>query len=87
MIAELNKWVQSKIDFEIGIVALDSENFPKAIESFRSSVEKFQNAAALYNLGVCYEEGFGVERDREKVRQDEKLESKRKIFFISFQGS
>lgn len=66
-LSDLQNEIQSNIDLQIALDALESNNFSLAIESLKASAKNGTNMAALYNLGVCYEEGFGVEQDRSKV--------------------
>jgi TPR repeat protein len=57
----------SIINLQIALEALESGNFQFGIESLEASAKNGTNAAALYNLGICYERGIGVEQDRAKV--------------------
>ena len=39
------------------------------IECLKLSAKTGKNSAAFYNLGICYEQGIGVEKDRDKVKR------------------
>lgn len=43
-----------------------SQNYPKAVELFTKAAKQ-GHVKAQYNLGVCYENGEGVTRNREEA--------------------
>ena len=66
-LSDLNEETMSMINNQIAIEALEAGNVQLGIETLRISAKDNKNAAALYNLGICYEQGIGVEQDRAKV--------------------
>jgi TPR repeat protein len=66
-LSNLHEETMSIINLELALEALESENYQFGIESLKASAKHGTNAAALYNLGICYEQGIGVEQDRAKV--------------------
>jgi TPR repeat protein len=67
-LSNLHEEVMSSINLELGIDALECGNVSLGIEALRASAKAGTNAAAFYNLGICYERGIGVEEDRAKVK-------------------
>jgi TPR repeat protein len=51
-----------RADFQAGLVALASRDFPAALKNFKPLAEK-GNAAAQVNMGNFYMKGLGVEQD------------------------
>ncbi|CAF1428583.1 unnamed protein product [Adineta steineri] len=66
-LSEVNEETMSIIDNQLGIEAIENGNVQLGIETLQISAKNGKNAAALYNLGVCYERGIGVEKDRAKA--------------------
>jgi TPR repeat protein len=66
-LSEIHEETMSIINNQLAIDALESGNLQLGIETLQASVKDGKNASALYNLGVCYERGIGVEHDRAKV--------------------
>lgn len=52
--------------FMAGIESAKSENYEQAFSCFLTAAEQGYNKAQ-FNVGVCYEKGRGVSKDREKV--------------------
>ena len=57
----------SIVNLQLAVDALESDDLQYGIETLQASVQTGTNAAALYNLGICYERGIGVKPDRAKV--------------------
>ncbi len=66
-LSELNEETMSIINNQLAIEALEAGDLQLGIETLQTSAKDNKNAAALYNLGICYERGIGVEQDRTKV--------------------
>jgi TPR repeat protein len=66
-LSDLNEETMSIINLQLAIDALESGNVQFGLEALQASAKNGKNAAALYNLGICYERGIGVEQDRSKV--------------------
>jgi TPR repeat protein len=66
-LSELNEETMSIINNQLAIEALETGDIQFGIETLQNSAKDGKNAAALYNLGICYERGIGVEPDRAKV--------------------
>ena len=66
-LTDLHEKTMSIINLQLAIDALESNNLEFGIEMLRTSAQMDSNAAALYDLGICYERGIGVEHDRAKV--------------------
>jgi TPR repeat protein len=49
-------------DFEEGVAANEKKDYTKALVHFKAAAAK-GNTGAQSNLGVMYEEGYGVEQD------------------------
>ena len=39
----------------------------EAVKCFRTAAEKYSSGVAYHNLGICYENGFGVRKDYKKA--------------------
>ncbi|CAF1370699.1 unnamed protein product [Adineta ricciae] len=63
----LHEETMSMINLEIALDALESGNVQLGFEALQASAKNGINAAALYNLGICYEQGIGVKQDRAKA--------------------
>lgn len=76
-LSNVHEEIMSAINLELGIDALECGNVSLGIDALRASAKTGANAAAFYNLGICYERGLGVEEDRAKAcdyyRQASKL--------------
>lgn len=57
----------SEIHLQMAVDALDAGDFVRGVRLLELSVASSRNAAAFYNLGLCYEEGLGVEQNRDKA--------------------
>jgi len=57
----------SIINNELGVNEIEHGNVEYGIEKLESSAQSGENATALYNLAVCYEQGIGVEQNRTKA--------------------
>jgi TPR repeat protein len=66
-LSDLHDETMSIINLHLALDALESGNLQFGIESLQASAKNRTNAAASYNLGICYERGIGVEQDRAKV--------------------
>jgi TPR repeat protein len=66
-LSDLNNETMSIINNQLAIEAIESGDTKLGIETLQTSIKDGRNAAALYNLGICYERGIGVEQDRAKV--------------------
>ena len=53
--------------FVSGLESAKSENYHQAFTCFLAAAEQGYNKAQ-FNVGVCYEKGRGVSKDKEKVR-------------------
>lgn len=43
------------------------EDKKEAVKCFRAAAEKYSSGVAYHNLGICYENGFGVRKDYKKA--------------------
>ncbi|CAF1016315.1 unnamed protein product [Didymodactylos carnosus] len=59
--------ISTAINNQSAIDSIESGNVQNGIEQLQSTVKMGLNAAAFYNLALCYEHGFGVEKDRAKA--------------------
>ncbi|UJR10124.1 hypothetical protein I4U23_014346 [Adineta vaga] len=66
-LSELNEEMMGNIENEMAIQALESGNVQLGIETLQASAKSGKNAAALFNLGICYERGIGVAENRAKA--------------------
>ena len=66
-LSKLHEETMSIIDNQLAIEALETGELQLGIEALQRSVQHSSNVAALYNLGLCYEQGIGVQKDRAKV--------------------
>ena len=66
-LSNLHEETMSIVNLQLAIDALESGDLQYGIETLQASVQTGTNAAALYNLGICYERGIGVRADRAKV--------------------
>ncbi|CAF0857373.1 unnamed protein product [Rotaria sordida] len=66
-LSNLHEETMSIINLQLAIDALESGNLKFGIETLQTIAKTGTNAAALYNLGICYERGIGVEQDRAKA--------------------
>jgi len=64
---DLHEDTSAIINLELALDALESGNSKDGIELLLLCTENKPNAAALFNLGICYERGIGVEQDRAKA--------------------
>ena len=69
VLSELNEETMSIINNEAAIEAFEAGNLQLGLETLKMSAQGGKNAAALYNLGLCYEHSIGVEKDRAKVNE------------------
>jgi TPR repeat protein len=67
-LSELNEETMSIINNQLAIEAIEAGDVQSGIETLQTSAKDGKNAAALYNLGICYERGIGVKQDRAKVK-------------------
>jgi TPR repeat protein len=68
-LSKLHEETMSIIDNQLAIDALETGQLQSGIEALQSSVQNGRNAAALFNFGLCYERGIGVQKDRAKVNE------------------
>lgn len=66
-LSNLHEETMSIINLQIAVDALESGDLQFGIETLQQSAKTGTNAAALYNLGICYEQGIGVEKSRAKA--------------------
>jgi len=66
-LSDLHEETMSIINLQLALDALESGNLKFGIETLQTCAKNGTNAAALYNLGICYEQGIGVEQDRAKA--------------------
>ncbi|CAF2506964.1 unnamed protein product [Rotaria sp. Silwood2] len=66
-LSNLHEETMSIINLQLALDALESGNLQFGIETLQNIAKTGTNAAALYNLGICYERGIGVEQDRAKA--------------------
>ena len=64
---DLNQETMSIINNQLALEAIEAGDTKSGIEILHLSATGSPNAPALYNLGLCYERGLGVEKDRTKV--------------------
>jgi TPR repeat protein len=64
---DLHEETISIINLQLALEALESGNEKLGIETLETCAKNGTNLAALYNLGICYERGIGVEQNRAKV--------------------
>ncbi|KAG4075413.1 hypothetical protein HA402_015066 [Bradysia odoriphaga] len=50
------------IEFQLGVANIQSDRFDLAVSHFKLATSH-SHASAAYNLGVCYEEGIGIEKN------------------------
>lgn len=50
------------IEFQLGVANVKSERFDLAVSHFKLATSH-SHASAAYNLGVCYEEGIGIQKN------------------------
>lgn len=74
-LSEIQEDVLSEIHLQMALDAFNANDYTKGVEYLRSSSQTGRNAAALYNLGLCYQEGLGVEQDRTKVTENQEKNS------------
>lgn len=43
------------------------EDKKEAVKCFKTATEKYSSGVAYHNLGICYENGFGVRKDYKKA--------------------
>ncbi|CAF0753209.1 unnamed protein product [Rotaria sp. Silwood1] len=63
-LSNLHEKTMSIINLQLALDALESGNLQFGIETLQTIAKTGTNAAAFYNLGICYERGIGVEQDR-----------------------
>lgn len=66
-LSDLNEETMSIMNNESAVEAFEAGNFQLGVEKLQLSIKTVKNPAALYNLGICYEQGIGVEKDFFKV--------------------
>ncbi|CAF1510615.1 unnamed protein product [Rotaria magnacalcarata] len=66
-LAELNEETISIVNNELAMEAFEEGNVSLGIENLQMSAKDGKNSAALYNLGICHEQGIGVEKDLMKA--------------------
>ena len=63
-----------KIDEAIEL--FENDRFKEALDIFKE-LAKEQNSEAMYYIGVCYYEGWGVEKDLEEAKKWWKMADRR----------
>jgi len=66
-LSDLHEDTLSMVNNQLAVEALETGNIEFGIETLQASVKSGNNAAALFNLAMCYERGIGVEQDRAKA--------------------
>lgn len=66
-LSDLHDETMSIINNQLAIEAIENGDVQFGIETLQATAKDGKNAGALYNLGICYERGIGVEKDRAKV--------------------
>lgn len=51
------------LESELGV----KEDTREAVKCFKTAAEKCSSGVAYHNLGICYENGFGVRKDYKKA--------------------
>lgn len=64
---DLHEGTSSTINLELALDALESGDPKQGVELLQICTKTKPNSAALFNLGICYERGIGVEQDRAKA--------------------
>lgn len=82
-LSNLHEETMSLVNLQLGVEALESGDFELGIQTLEASIKTKPNAAASYNLGICYEHGIGVEKDRAKVNMLIETTTYRKIKYYS----
>lgn len=54
------------LELNFGSQAIEEERYDDAFKHFNSGAE-FSSIGSLFNLGLCYELGFGTSKDYTKV--------------------
>ena len=54
--------------YQLGVTSFEDEAYGDAVEWFQKAARK-GNAKALYNLGICYSNGYGVEKSDAKASE------------------
>lgn len=50
------------IEFQLGVASVQSDRYDLAVSHFKLATSH-SHASAAYNLGICYEEGIGIEKN------------------------
>jgi TPR repeat protein len=58
--------VVGEIEFELGVNSLLAHNYLTAVSHFKLGASH-DHPGAMFNLGLCYEQGFGVNKDMKMV--------------------
>lgn len=58
--------VVGEIEFQMGVHSLMARNYANAASHFKQG-SSHNHSGAIFNLGLCYEQGLGVKKDLNKV--------------------
>lgn len=58
--------VIGEIEFQLGVHSLMAQNYANAVSHFKQG-SNHQHPGAIFNLGLCYEQGLSVKKDLNMV--------------------
>jgi len=68
-LSEIHRETLAEIHLQMAVDALDAGDLTRGVQLLELSVSTSRNASAFYNLGLCYEDGLGVEQNRDKASE------------------